>query len=251
MLKLCYAHKALNVGEGVIAHIIHLCKKSHRISVSARCSSDNRLYLTDSVVGKIADILKRVYYDVIKRDKKRELNKKREASSERIVALLLIKLLDLLVHFHLCGLIITSRILLSDSHFFRTETSLLNRFFLLAYAKRKQYQFNEYRKYKYRKKIVAVDYLTTHFKHPANRLVNNIHSVFPSQLFIGSFIVFLGVFLHTPLVFGYLFGRAPALFLGNGIIAPFPKGIAAKYSPYGKPESNEKASFLKCLNGIG
>ena len=142
----------------------------------------------------------------------------------------------------------------NDGPGFQEETLLtegLDRFFLLAYAKRKQYQFNEYRKYKYRKKIVAVDYLTTHFKHPANRLVNNIHSVFPSQLFIGSFIVFLGVFLHTPLVFGYLFERAPALFFGNGIIAPFPKGIAAKYSPYGKPESNEKASFLKCLNGIG
>ena len=63
--------------------------------------------------------------------------------------------------------------------------------------------------------------------------------------------MFLGVFLHTPLVFRYPFGRGPAFFLGNGIIAPFSKGIAAKYSPYGKTESNEKASFLKCLNGIG
>lgn len=43
----------------------------------------------------------------------------------------------------------------------------------------------------------------------------------------------------------------PALFLGYGIVASGAKGIAAEDAPYREGETDKKAAFLKCLNGIG
>jgi len=56
--------------------------------------------------------------------------------------------------------------------------------------------------------------------------------------------------VRTRTVFFVLF--APLAFsFGNRVVAPRAERIAAEYTPYGKPESNEKPPFFKCLDGIG
>ena len=42
-----------------------------------------------------------------------------------------------------------------------------------------------------------------------------------------------------------------AFLLGNGIVSCTAKRIAAKDAPYRKSKSDEKATFFKCLEGIG
>ena len=38
---------------------------------------------------------------------------------------------------------------------------------------------------------------------------------------------------------------------GNGVVSSRTERIAAENAPYRQPEAHKKASFLKCLDGIG
>lgn len=42
-----------------------------------------------------------------------------------------------------------------------------------------------------------------------------------------------------------------AFFLGYGVISRTAEGVTAEYPPYRQCKPNEKATFLKCLEGIG
>ena len=42
-----------------------------------------------------------------------------------------------------------------------------------------------------------------------------------------------------------------AFLLGYGIVARTAEGVTAEYPPHAQRKSDEKAAFLKCLEGIG
>jgi len=41
------------------------------------------------------------------------------------------------------------------------------------------------------------------------------------------------------------------LFLGNGVVTSAAKGIASENAPHTESKTDKKATFCKCLNGIG
>ena len=61
-------------------------------------------------------------------------------------------------------------------------------------------------------------------------------------------LVLIIVFLHAlQIVFRYFF----VFSLGDGIKATRAEGMTAQYAPHGKTEADKKATFDKCLKGIG
>ena len=74
-------------------------------------------------------------------------------------------------------------------------------------------------------------------------LFRRIHRDGTTPLLIVFVIACLSVF-SIRRVFGYLLGR-------NGVISAGKKGVTSENPFYRKPEAHKKATFLKCLKGIG
>jgi len=87
-------------------------------------------------------------------------------------------------------------------------------------------------------------------ENAAYRLVNSVKHFLAVVLSVST--IFLSFYLF---IIGFwrninTFNPASAFF-GNGILASGNKWIAPKYPAYRKKKADKKATFLKCLNGIG
>jgi hypothetical protein len=133
----------LVVGENLLARFDYCIYRLFGIVAENAEINKSVVNSLDGIGAEMADIGQGITDYVVKRNDKRELDEKGEASADGIVIFLLIKVHYLLLHLLLGSLVRSACISLADSHFLRAELGLLLLTLLLLYAKREEYYLSD------------------------------------------------------------------------------------------------------------